>query len=80
MTAHDDVEVIVLLHLLALCKKLAKNPAVTGELRVKADEFVAEGNALRPYRGRATPLQHFQGEALLLRITRFLPEILGYTQ
>ena len=42
MTEHDDVEVMVLLHLLLLCKKLAKNPAVREELRVKAHKFVGE--------------------------------------
>lgn len=80
MTAHDDVEVLVLLHLSALCKKLAKIPDVREDLRVKAHEFVEEGNALLPYRGRATPFQHSQGERLFVRIARFLPELLGYTR
>jgi len=75
MTSKDDVKVMVLSDLAALCKKLAEEPIVVEELRVRAGEFIAEYNSLLEYRGRSTNSQHFRGEQLLIRIARFLPRI-----
>jgi len=69
----DDVQVLVLLELITLCKKIAENPTVKKDLRVQAIGFVTEGNSLVPCRGRSTNLEHFEGEKLLSRIARFLP-------
>ena len=68
--------VMVLTELAAICNKLAEDPAVPQELRVKAREFVLEFNSLVPVRGKGTAAQHFQGEQLIAKIARFLPRIL----
>ena len=58
----DDVQVLVLLELITLCKKIAENPTVKKDLRVQAIGFVTEGNSLVLY-----------GEKLLSRIAGFFP-------
>ena len=45
-------------------------------LRDQAGAFVEEFNSLVPYLGHGDARVHFQAESLLIRITRFLPEIL----
>jgi len=74
--AKNEVEVMVLSDLAAICKKLSENSAVPEHLRKEANEFVEEFNSLAPYRGQGTPAQHFRGENLLVRIGRFLPRLL----
>jgi len=79
MTSNDaknEMLVSVLTDLAEICKKLADNSAVPETLRVQARQFVVEFNSLAPYRSKGTPAQHAQGEALLVRIARFLPTIL----
>ena len=75
MTSKDEVKVMVLCDLAAICKKLAGEPAVLEDLRLKAGEFVEEYNSLLPDRGRSTNPQHFEAAELLIRIARFLPRI-----
>ena len=72
----SEMLVMVLIDLAAICKKLSGNSAVPEGLRVKAGEFVAEFNSLLPARGKGTAAQHFHGEGLLIRISRFLPRLL----
>ena len=68
--------VMVLTDLSAICKKLTENSAVPEELRVRAREFVTEFDTLLQAGGKGTAGQHFQGEELLIKITRFLPRVL----
>jgi hypothetical protein len=74
--AKNEMLVMVLTDLSAICKKLTENSAVPEGLRVKAREFVTEFNALLPVRGKGTAAQHVQGEQLLMKIARFLPSVL----
>jgi len=74
--AKNEMLVMVLSDLAAICKKLSENPAVPGHLRLQASQFVEEFNSLAPYSGSGTPAQHFRGEQLLVRIARFLPTLL----
>ena len=62
--------VMVLTDLSAICKKLTENSAVPEELRVRAREFVTEFDTLLQAGGKGTAGQHFQGEELLIKITR----------
>ena len=72
----NEMLVMVLTDLAAICQKLAENSAVPGELRVKARQFVEEFDSLSPYRGKGTANQHFEGEQLIEKIARFLPRLL----
>ena len=74
--AKNEMKIMVLSDLAALCKKLADNPAITEEMRAKARQFVAEYNLLAPYRGKGNHLQHFHGERLITQIARFLDSVL----
>jgi hypothetical protein len=74
--AKNEMLVMVLSDLAAICKKLSENSALPGQLRTEASQFLEEFNSLLPYRGRGTPAQHFQGEALLSKMARFLPRLL----
>jgi hypothetical protein len=74
--AKNEVEVMVLSDLAAICKKLAVNSAVPEGLRQKAAEFVEEYDLLVPHRGIGNATVHYLGENLLIRIARFLPRIL----
>jgi hypothetical protein len=75
MTAKDDVKVMVLTDLAAICKKLSEEPAVPKHLRDQAAKFVAEYDSLVQYRGSSENPEHFRGEALLVKIGRFMPRI-----
>lgn len=72
----NEMLVMVLIDLAGICRKLEENSSVPAELRTQAREFVAEFEELLPQRSRGTPLQHQQGEMLLIRIARFLPRLL----
>lgn len=72
----NEMLVMVLTDLAEICKKLTDNSAVSETLRVQARQLVAEFDSLAPYRGKGTAAQHTQGEALLVRIARFLPTVL----
>ena len=72
----NEMLVMVLVDLAAICQKLTENSAVPEELRMKAHQFVEEFNLLLPYRGKGTDVQHFHGERLLEKIARFLPRLL----
>ena len=72
----NEMLVMVLTDLAAICNKLAENSVVPEQLRVKARESVQEFNSLLPYRGKGTAAQHAQAEHLLGKIARFLPRVL----
>jgi len=71
----NEMLVMVLTDLSAICKKLTESSAVPEELRVQAAQLVEEFDLLVPFRGRGTAYQHFQGEDLLIRMARFLPRV-----
>ena len=72
----NEMLVMVLTDLAAICMKLAENSAVPEELRIKARKFAEEFDELAPYRGKGTAAQHFEGEQLLTRIAQFSPRLL----
>ena len=72
----NEMLVMVLTDLAAICKKLSENSAVPEQLQVQAARFVDQFNELLPYRGKGTAGQHFQGEKLIEKIARFLPRVL----
>jgi hypothetical protein len=72
----NEMLVMVLTDLAAICKKLADNLVLPEELRVQARQFVAEFNFLLPFRGKGTASQLCAGEALLIRIARFLSRLI----
>jgi hypothetical protein len=74
--AKNEVEVMVLSDLAAICKKVAENSAVPENLRVQFDSFAKEYDSLVPQRGKGNASVHYQAENLLIRISRFLPRIL----
>jgi hypothetical protein len=74
--AKNEVEVMVLSDLAAICKKLADNSDVPEKLRTQAGELVKEYDSLVPHRGMGNAVMHFHGESLLVRMARFLPRIL----
>ena len=71
----NEVKVMVVIDLAAICKKLAESSIVPDDLRAEARQYVAEFDSLLPARGKGTPMEHTQGEALLVRMARFLPRI-----
>ena len=72
----NEMLVMVLTDLAAICDKLSENSFVPEDVRVKARDFVTQFNSLLPVRGKGTAFQHAQGEELLTRIARFLPRVL----
>ena len=72
----NDMLVMVLTDLAAICQKLTENSPVPENVRVKARQLVEEFNSLLPYRGQGTATQHFQGEELLAKIAAFIPRVL----
>ena len=72
----NEMLVMVLTDLAAICQKLAVNSAVPEELRVKAHQYVEEFNLLAPHRGKGTEFHHFHGEKLIEKIARLLPRLL----
>ena len=67
---------VMVLNLAAICQKLVDNSAVPEGLRVQARDLEGEFNSLLPVRGKGTAAQHYEGEQLITRITRFLPRVL----
>lgn len=74
--AKNEMLVMVLVDLAAICQKLTENSAVPEHLRVKARQLVEEFNLLLPHRGKGTEVHHFHGEKLLEKMARFLPNVL----
>ena len=66
------MKVMVVTDLAGICKKVAENAAVPDELRAQARGMVEEFNSLLPVRGKGNPSEHAQGEALLIKMGRFL--------
>jgi len=77
MESKNEMLVMVVTDLAAICKKLAEHPALPENLRRQAREFGEEFDSLLAYAGKGTATQHFQGEALLTRMARFLPGVLN---
>jgi hypothetical protein len=73
--ARNKLKVMVLSDLAAICKKVAENSAVPDNLRADARGLVEEFNSLLPVRGKGNPLEHAQGEFLLIKMGRFFPRI-----
>jgi hypothetical protein len=73
--AKNEVEVMVLSDLAAICKKLAENSAVPKTLRDRAGDFAEEFKLLVPYQGKGDARVHLQAENLLIKIARFLARI-----
>jgi hypothetical protein len=76
LQSKNEMLVMVLTDLTAICEKLTESSAVPEELRRKAEEFVAEFNMLLPSKGKGAEYAHFQGEALIIRMARFLPRLI----
>jgi hypothetical protein len=75
--AQAQVDVMILSELAAICKKLVENPVVPEKLRARAQGFVDGFTALAPYEGTGSRGLRFEGEQLLIRIARFLPDVPG---
>jgi hypothetical protein len=73
--AMNEMKVVVLSDLAAICKKLAENSAVPDEMRVHARELVREFELLLPDRGKGTPFEHFLAEKLMNKMALFLERI-----
>jgi hypothetical protein len=73
--AKNEVKVMVVIDLAAICKKLAASSVVPDNLRAEARDLVEEFDSLLPVRGKGNPSEHFQGEALLIKMARFLPKV-----
>ena len=73
--ARNEIKVMIVMDLAAICRKLAENSIVPNNLRAEARELVEEFDSLLPARGKGTPSEHAQGEMLLVKMTRFLPRI-----
>jgi len=74
--ARNEVKVMVVIDLAAICKKLAENSIVPDDLRAEARDMVEEFDAILPVRGKGSPAERMWGEALLIRMARFLPRII----
>ena len=74
--AKNEVKVMVVMDLAAICKKLAENSVVPNNLREEARKFVKEFDSLLPARGHGTASEHAQGEALLVKMARFLTRVI----
>ena len=75
MECKNEMEVMVVTDLAAICRKLAQNEALPDALQMKAREFVEEFESLLPSSGKGTAFQHARGEQLLIKIARFLPNV-----
>ena len=74
--AKNELEATVMRDLAAICKKIAECSAVPDDIREQASAFVKEHDVLAQYRGRRDAYVHYQGESLLTRMARFLPQVL----
>jgi len=72
----NEMLVMVLTDLAALCKKLGENSALPEGLRREARQFAGEYDLLLPFAGQGNAAEHFEGEYLIEKITRFLPNVL----
>jgi hypothetical protein len=73
--AKNELKVMVLMDLAAICGKVAENSAVPDDLRADARHLVEQFEALLPARGKGTPSEHARGEFLLVKMARFLSRI-----
>jgi hypothetical protein len=73
--ARNEMKVMVVVDLAAICKELAENAVVPDDTRAQARELVGEFELLLPARGKGTTQEHFFGERLLFKMARFLEGI-----
>jgi hypothetical protein len=78
--ARNEMKVMVVSDLAAICKKVAENSAVPDNLGATASDLVAEYEALLPARGRGNPAKKAAGEGLLFKMSRFLPRLISEVQ
>jgi hypothetical protein len=74
--ARNELKVMVLSDLAGICKKVAENSEVPDALRADARDLVEQFHSLLPVRGKGNPLEHSQGEFLLIKMARFFPRIM----
>jgi hypothetical protein len=74
--ARNEVKVMVVIDLAAICMKLSEHPVVPENLRAEARVLLEEFDLLLPARGRGGPFEHEMGEALLIKMARFLPRVI----
>ena len=74
--ARNELKVMVVIDLAAICKKLSENSIVPDEMRAEARELVEEFDLLLPARGRGGPFEHEMGERLLIKMARFLTRVI----
>src|SRR5215471_21663087 len=60
---------------LALCKKIIYSSAITEDQRMQFRQFVEEYNLLLPFYGEGIPVKVFESEKLLIKMARFLPNL-----
>src|SRR5215467_7219958 len=72
----NEMLVMVLIDLAAICQKLTENPVVPEHIRGKARHLVEEFNVLLPHRGQGKEAHHFNGERLIEKMARFIPSVL----
>ena len=75
LQSRNELEVMLLMDLAEICKKVAKHSAVTEKVRVRAGELVQEFNLVLPFLSEGTNPQEFRREDLLIKMARFLPDI-----
>ena len=66
---------MVLTDLAALCKKLSDSSAITEDQSLRLRQFLVEYNSLTPFSGKGIPDKVLGGETLLIKIARFLPNV-----
>jgi hypothetical protein len=75
-TSRNEAKAMVLVDLAEICRKIANHPAIPGELRDQAANYVKQYEFLLPTLGKSGADEHSWGETLLIQITGFLPKIL----
>jgi hypothetical protein len=74
--ARNAMKSRVLSELSAICKGLADDPAVPDDLRARARAMVEEFNEYIGDRDRDNAAGHFERGELLIRMARFLPDVI----
>jgi hypothetical protein len=74
--ARNELKVMVGCDLAAICKKVAENSHVPDHIRASASVLVDEWEALLQFRGKGNPAQHALGETQLVKMARFLPQLI----
>ena len=70
-----EIKAMVESDLAAICRKLADNSALPDELRATAREMVKEYEAYSATYGKENATEQFEGETLMIKMARFLPQL-----